>query len=167
MARFGFCASSPTMPQFLYNSARDGCTSPRSSVQRDWITASSPSQAQSKLKRVCAFGSTGACSFASFQLRPPSVDTSTLLTAPPPDQANPVIWTYPLPAIFSPPEGRVITDFGPHSKWNQRDLPSRSALSMVEWFTPVGSRKWSTSLIWARYFTLKSPSQPGTISRNG
>src|ERR1700676_1232849 len=103
------------MPQSLYNSATDGWTSPWSSVQRDRITASSPSQAQSKLKRVCAFGSTGACSFASFQLLPPSVDISTLLTAPPPDQARPVISTYPGRRTFNPPEGRVITDFGPHS----------------------------------------------------
>src|SRR6266446_3681822 len=94
-------------------------------------TASSPSQTQSKVNRVCAFECTGVCSFASFQVRPPSVDTSTLLTAPPPDQAKPVIWTYPLLGIFSPAEGRVITDFGPHSKWYQRDLPPRSALRTV------------------------------------
>src|SRR5216684_663970 len=117
------------MPQFLYNSARDGCTSPVSSVERDMITVSSPFQTQSNVNRVCAFGSTGACSFASFQLRPPSVETSTLLIAPAPDQAKPVIWTYPWPGIFSPPEGRVITDFGPHSKWYQRALPSMSGLS--------------------------------------
>jgi hypothetical protein len=33
--------------------------------------------------------------FASLQVLPPSVDTSTFLTAPPPDHAKPVIWTYP------------------------------------------------------------------------
>src|ERR1700733_12119111 len=133
MARAGFCASALLMPQWSYNSARDGWTSPFSSVQRDRITASCPSQAQSKLNRVCAFECTGVWSVASFQLRPSSVDTSTLLTLPPPDHAKPVIWTYPRPGIASPAEGRVITDFGPHSKWYQRALPPMSSLA-TEWF---------------------------------
>src|SRR6266853_2225438 len=98
-------------------------------MQRDKSIASSPSQAQSKVNRVCAFVCTGVWSVASFQLAPPSVDTSTLLTLPPPDQARPVIWTYPRPGIASPAEGRVVTDFGPPSKWYQRDLPPRSALA--------------------------------------
>src|SRR6266550_7004094 len=97
--------------------------------------ASSPFQAQSNVNRVCAFECTGVCSLASFQLLPPAVDTSTLLITPPPDQARPVIWTYPLRGISSPAEGRVITDFGPISKWYQRDLPPRSAL-WIEWFMP-------------------------------
>src|SRR5579871_4787864 len=110
----GFFDSSSLMPQLAYSSARDGWTSSSSSVQRDMITASWPSQAQSKVNRVCALGSTGAWSLASFQVRPPSVDTSTFLTTPPPDQAMPVTWTYPGRATFSPAEGRVITDFGPN-----------------------------------------------------
>src|SRR5271156_2445335 len=97
------------------------------------ITASPPSQAHSKLNRVCALVCTGPSSLASFQLRPPSVETSTLLTLPPPDQAKPVTWTYPRPGIASPAEGRVITDLGPHSKWYQRDLLPMSALA-TEWF---------------------------------
>src|SRR5579864_1637153 len=94
-------------------------------------SASSPFQAQSKVNRVWAFGSTGPFSLASFQLLPPSVEISTLRTAPPPDQAKPVIWTYPLRSGSSPAEGRVITDFGPHWKWYQRYLLSRSALKMA------------------------------------
>src|SRR3954451_16819412 len=97
------------------------------------ITVSSPFQTQSNVNRVCAFVCTGVCSFASFQLLPPSVDTSTLVIAPAPDQAKPVIWTYPLPGSFIPPEGCVITDFAAHSKWYQRDLLSTSARGM-EWF---------------------------------
>src|SRR5215470_179179 len=96
-------------------------------------TASSPFQAQSNVNRVWALVCTGPCSFASFQLLPPSVDTSTLLITPPPDQAKPVIWTYPLRAMLSPADGRVITDFGPISKWYQRALPARSSLG-IEWF---------------------------------
>src|SRR5215469_5798990 len=113
MARAGLPVSG--MPQFLYNSAREGWTTPFSSVQRDWMTHSCPSQAQSKLNRACAFVSTGAWSFASFQVWPPSVETSTLVILPPPDQAKPVISTYP-GRMFIPGEGRVITDFGAHSK---------------------------------------------------
>src|SRR6516225_9437379 len=119
------------MPQFLYSSAIDGCTSPWSSVQRDTITASSPFQAQSNVNRVWAFGTTGPVSFASFQVLPPSVDTSTFLTAPPPDHAKPVIWTYPRPAIFSPPEGRVITDFGPHPAFAGRNFISVGSSNRV------------------------------------
>src|SRR5215510_14754579 len=130
MERAGFFISASGMPQYLYSSACVGCTSPFSSVQRDMSTASSPFQAQSKVNRVWAFECTGVCSFASFQLLPPSVDTSTLLITPPPDQAKPVICTYPRPGMFIPPEGRVITDFGPISKWYQRDLPPRSSLGM-------------------------------------
>src|SRR5262245_44545940 len=111
------------MPQSLYNASLVGCTSPVLSVLRDMSTASSPFHSQSNVKRLCA----GVCSFASFQLLPPSVETSTLVIAPAPDQARPVICTYPLPGIFMPPEGRVITDLVAHSKWYQRDLPSRSA----------------------------------------
>jgi len=58
------------------------------------------------------------------------INLKTAKTAPPPDQAKPIISTYPLPGSFSPAEGRVITDFGAHSKWYQRDLPPRSALGI-------------------------------------
>src|SRR5262247_1927390 len=130
--------------------------------------ASSPFQAQSKVNRVCAFECTGVWSFASFQLLPPSVDTSTLLITPPPDQARPVIWTYPLPGMLNPAEGRVITDFGPISKWYQRDLPPRSSRGM-EWFMDSFQAwyGWSVTLMCLRYFTLKGASQPGTNSRIG
>src|ERR1700730_11901766 len=125
MARAGLSVSA--MPQFLYSSARVGWTSPFSSVHRDWITASCPSQAQSKLNRVCALGRIGACSLASFQLLPPSVETSTLAILPPPDWAKPGISSYRGRGIFIPAEDRVMTDFGAHSKWYQRDLPSMSS----------------------------------------
>src|SRR4029453_19043542 len=110
----------------------------------------------------------GVCSLGSFQLLPPAVDTSTLLITPPPDQARPVIWTYPLRGMLRPAEGRVITDFGPISKWYKRSLPPRFSLGM-EWV--IDSIQawygWSVTLICLRYFTLKGASQPGTNSRIG
>src|SRR5947208_1332420 len=117
--------------------------------------ASSPFQAQSNVNRACAFECTGVCSLASFQLLPPSVDTSTLLITPPPDQAKPVIWTYPLRGMLSPADGRVITDFGPISKWYQRALPPISSLGM-EWFMDSFQARegWSTTLIGSRDFQL-------------
>jgi len=51
----------------------------------------------------------------------------TLAILPPPDQAKPVIWTYPLVSVITSADGRVITDFGPSSKWYQRDLSPRSS----------------------------------------
>ena len=93
----------------------------------DWITASCPFHSQSKLNRVWALGSTGDSSLASLQFFPPSVETSTFFTEPAPDQARPVIWTYPL-RISIPAEGRVITDLAAHWKWYQRALPPRSGL---------------------------------------
>ncbi|MCY4122600.1 MAG: hypothetical protein OXG72_16955, partial [Acidobacteria bacterium] len=68
-----------------------GCTCPLSSVHRDCSLASLPAQVHRAAKRVQAMRCAGASSAASFQLRPPSVETSTLRTAPDPDQARPVI----------------------------------------------------------------------------
>src|SRR5580700_6171247 len=83
-----------------------------------------PSQFHGAENRVCALRAMGLWSSASFQFFPPSVETSTRLTAPAPDHARPVISWKPGPGILYPPAGRVITDFGPSSNSNQRDLPS-------------------------------------------
>jgi hypothetical protein len=59
-------------------------------VQRDMSIASDPSQVQLKLNAVCAMRCGVPRKSASIQFSPPSVDTSTLLTTPPPDQAKPL-----------------------------------------------------------------------------
>src|SRR6476646_10511046 len=71
--------------------ARVGCTVPRSSVQRDMIWHSLPSHVHGSAKRVCAIRYAGVRSSASFHVLPPSVETSTFLTAPAPDHARPLI----------------------------------------------------------------------------
>ena len=50
---------------------------------------------------------------------------------PAPDHASPLISCKPGPGSFIPPEGRVITDFGPISMLNQRALPSPRRLALV------------------------------------
>src|ERR1700686_4699313 len=99
-------------------------------------------------------------------MRPPSVDTSTRRIAPPPDQAKPVISWNPGLGSRCPPEGRVITDFGPNSDSNQRDLPSglRLGYLVVSIMAMYGS---PPLLIPRSHFTLLIPCQPGTTNRNG
>src|SRR5882672_5451670 len=111
-------------PQSLETSITVGWTVPVSSVQRDWRTHSLPSQVHGAENRVWALRAMGSWRVASFQVRPASVETSTRFTAPAPDHAKPVISWKPGPGILYPPAGRVITDFGPSSNSNQRDLPS-------------------------------------------
>src|ERR1700687_2254208 len=86
------------------------------------ITVSCPSQFQAYPNLVCALGTTGPWSSASFQVRPLLVDTSTLRMAPAPDHANPVTSQNPGCASFCPPAGRVITELAPISNRNQRAL---------------------------------------------
>src|SRR5580700_2638703 len=93
-----------------------GWTVPRSAVPRESKIVPFPSQFHGAENRVCALRAMGLWSSASFQFFPPSVETSTRLTAPAPDHAR--------PGILYPPAGRVITDFGPSSNSNQRDFPS-------------------------------------------
>src|SRR4029450_511129 len=78
-------------PQYLATCARVGCTVPSSSVQRDMMSHSLPSHVHGSAKRVCAIRKEGVRSSAPFQVLPPSVETSTFLTAPAPDQARPLI----------------------------------------------------------------------------
>src|SRR5579871_335796 len=108
----------------LATSTTVGCTVPVSSVHRDRRVVSLPSQVHGRENRVCALRAMGSWSCASFHVWPPSVETSTRFTAPAPDHASPVISWKPGPGILYPPAGRVITDFGPSSNSNQRDLPS-------------------------------------------
>src|ERR1017187_9644468 len=126
-----FLKKSTSAPQSLATSTTVGWTVPVSSVQRDCRIVSLPSQFHGLENRVCAFRAMGSWSCASFQVRPPSVDTSTRLTAPAPDQARPVISWKPGPGILYPPAGRVITDFGPNSNSNQRDFPSSLMLGYL------------------------------------
>src|SRR5665213_3194299 len=86
-----FLKKSSSMPQTLATSASDGCTTPLSSVQRDISMASPPSQFHGSVKRVCALRLIGSCLFASCQVLPPLVETSTQRTVPPPDHASPLI----------------------------------------------------------------------------
>src|SRR5437016_10707716 len=76
--------------QYLAASARVGCTVPTSSVQRDRMSTSLPSHVHGSAKRVWAIRYAGVRSSATFHVLPPSVETSTLLTAPAPDQASPL-----------------------------------------------------------------------------
>src|SRR5262245_634735 len=78
-------------PQYLATCARDGCTVPSSSVQRDMMSHSLPSHVHGSAKRVCAMRNAGVRSSATFHVLPPSVETSTFLTAPAPDHARPLI----------------------------------------------------------------------------
>src|SRR5438067_3672460 len=77
--------------QYFADSARVGCTVPSSSVQRDMIVHSLPSHFQFKPNRVCAMRYTGDCSSVACHVWPPSVEMSTLRTAPAPDHARPVM----------------------------------------------------------------------------
>src|ERR1700686_5101602 len=66
------------LSQYFAISAREGCTVPNSSVQRDMITHSLPSHVQWKPNRVCAMGYAGDRSSAGVQVCPPSSEMSTL-----------------------------------------------------------------------------------------
>src|ERR1019366_1490348 len=98
--------------------------SPNSLVQRDMITVSAPSQFQGSRNRVNAFGKIGVCRFASFQVRPLSVLTSTRPIFPRPDQAKPEISYKPRPGSLCGSDGNVIKDFGPTCDSYQLALPS-------------------------------------------
>src|ERR1700730_15317247 len=119
-----FLKKSTSAFQSLATSTTVGWTVPVSSVQRDCRIGSFPSQVPGLEDLACASRAMGSSSCASFQVWPPSVETSTRLTAPAPDHARPVISWKPGPGILYPPAGRVITDFGPNSNSNQRDFPS-------------------------------------------
>ena len=72
-----------------HTSLQPGGAAPVSSTARDCRIAGLPSHTQSMLKRVRHLESTGPSMRAARQFTPPSVDTSTRLILPRPDQASP------------------------------------------------------------------------------
>src|SRR2546426_12489217 len=123
------------------------------------MTAGVPSQLQRERKRVRHLSSTGSSSVASRQFFPPSVETSTAVIRPLPDQANPWTSWSPGRSSFMPPEGRVITDLHSMTKLNCRHLPSGlgsgyRAASLLEFHC------WSPHLVRRSHFTDTLPSQP-------
>src|SRR5689334_1263232 len=93
-------------------------------MARLWIRVGEPSHVQGRRKRVQAIGRTGSCNVAALHVVPPSVETSTRVIVPRPDQASPVISTTPGPGNVWPPEGEVMTDLASMTKVNSRAVPS-------------------------------------------
>src|SRR2546425_3725656 len=130
------------------------------------MTAGVPSQLQRERKRVRHLSSTGSSSVASCQFLPPSVETSTAVIRPLPDQANPWIsWSHGR-SSFMPPEGRVITDLHSMAKLNCRHLPSGIG-SVYRAVSLLKFHGWSPTLIRRSHFTDTLPSQPGMSARSG
>ncbi|MNT35547.1 hypothetical protein D3C72_1715780 [compost metagenome] len=108
----------------------------------------------------------GVSSTASFQLRPPSMETSTLLILPCPLQAMPRSSCRPLRVSFCVPDGDVMMDLASIMKENLRARPSgiRSVYFDVSSFEYAG---WSVTCSRRSHLMLMFPSYPGTNNRSG
>src|SRR5579875_514846 len=126
----------------------------------------SPFQLQGKRKRVRHLLMTGSCKRAGCQLRPPSVETSTRLTLPRPDQARPVISMKPRPRGGFSGQGLVITDFASriHANWRALPSASKSVYFDVSSLVIHGS---VPNLRRRSHLTFTLPCHPGTIRRTG
>src|SRR6185369_11795142 len=125
----------------------------------------SPFHFHSYRKRVCARERTGSWSDAAFQVRPPSVLTSTCRIFPAPVHAIPPISFQPRSIVFGY-AGLVMSERASIAKLNMRAVP----LANGSVYFDVSSRVMkglSDSSMRRSHFTFVLPSHPGRKRRAG